>query len=49
MHQNSSFGGSPLDCFCLKSGKKRQVTIEDLARHLGISKATVSLALNDSP
>ena len=38
-----------MDCFCSKNGKKRQVTIEDLARHLGISKATVSLALNDSP
>lgn len=38
-----------MDCFCAKSGKKRQVTIEDLARHLGISKATVSLALNNSP
>ena len=38
-----------MDCFCSKSGKKRQATIEDLARHLGISKATVSLALNNSP
>lgn len=29
-------------------GKKRHVTIDDIARHLNISKATVSLALNDS-
>lgn len=28
---------------------KKQVTIADLASHLNISKATVSLALNDSP
>ena len=28
--------------------RKRHVTIEDLARHLNISKATVSLALNNS-
>ena len=47
-HENSNFGGSSLDCFCSKSGKKRPVTIEDIARHLGISKATVSLALNNS-
>ena len=32
-----------------KRGKRRQVTIGDIARHLEISKATVSLALNNSP
>lgn len=31
-----------------KGNKKRPVTIADLARHLNISKATVSLALNNS-
>ena len=29
--------------------KKKKVTIDDVARHLNISKATVSLALNNSP
>lgn len=29
--------------------KRKSVTIDDLATHLGISKATVSLALNNSP
>ncbi|HBG01604.1 MAG TPA: hypothetical protein DDW87_08540 [Firmicutes bacterium] len=31
-----------------RKARRRQITIEDLARHLGISKATVSLALNNS-
>ena len=31
-----------------RGARKRHVTIEDLARHLNISKATVSLALNNS-
>jgi LacI family transcriptional regulator len=33
----------------MAKGKRRQITLEDVARHLGISKATVSLALNNSP
>lgn len=32
-----------------RKSPRRQITIEDLARYLNISKATVSLALNDSP
>lgn len=32
-----------------RKNKKKKVTIDDVARHLNISKATVSLALNNSP
>mgnify|MGYP000891907857 CR=1 FL=1 len=32
-----------------KKNRKRKVTIEDVARHLNLSKATISLALNESP
>jgi len=32
-----------------KGNPRKKVTIEDVAEHLGVSKATVSLALNDSP
>lgn len=32
-----------------RRSKKHRVTIDDIARHLNLSKATVSLALNNSP
>ena len=33
----------------LESSKTKQVTLKDIADSLGISKATVSLCLNNSP
>lgn len=33
----------------VKSKNDKQLTMDDVARHLGLSKATVSLALNDNP
>ena len=37
------------DCTFMKSGKKEQVTIHDIAKQLEVTASTVSRALNDHP